>query len=107
MPVIILNDQNFEEEVMKSDKPVLVDMYAAWCPPCKLMHPIIEEIAEKFADRIKVGKLDVDENGEIAGLYKVESIPVLLIFKDGEIIDKKVGAMSKDDLEEKLNDLGL
>lgn len=107
MPVIILDDKNFEQEVMKSDQPVLVDMYSSWCPPCQLMHPIMDEIAEKFSGKIKVGKLNVEENREIPSLYKVEAIPALFIFQQGEIIDKMVGAVPIEVLEEKISKLEL
>ncbi len=105
MPVIILNDKNFNQEVMKSDLPILVDMYSEWCPPCQLMLPIVDEIAEKFNNKIKVGKLCVDENDEIAALYKIEAVPCLYIFKNGEIVDKIVGAVPIETLEAKINAL--
>ena len=105
MPAIILNDKNFNQEVMKSDLPILVDMYSEWCPPCQLMLPIIDEIAEKFSGKIKVGKLCVDENDEIAALYKIEAVPCLYIFKDGEIIDKMVGPVAAEELERKIGAL--
>ena len=89
------NDANFESEVLKSDKPVLVDFFAEWCGPCKALAPIIEEIANEKAD-IKVGKLNVDESPETAKKYKVMSIPFIAYFKNGEIVSKLVGAHDKD-----------
>ncbi len=105
MEVVILSDKNFKQEVMESKLPVLVDMYSEWCPPCQLMLPIVAEIAEKFSDKIKVGKLNVEENEEIPALYRVEAVPVLYIFKDGEIIHKMVGAVPIEILEEKIKGL--
>ncbi|MFH1657494.1 MAG: thioredoxin [bacterium] len=92
MSVIILTDQNFDAEVIKNEELVLVDMYSEWCPPCQLMHPIIEELAEKLTGKIKVGKLDVDANEKTASFYKIKTIPTFLIFKKGEVVQKTVGA---------------
>jgi len=105
MPEVILNNQNFEEEVLKSDKPVLVDFYATWCPPCQMIAPIIEELAEEYRGKIKIGKLKVDQNQEIAQKYEVMSVPTLIIFKDGEIIEQLVGLRSKEELKERLDNL--
>lgn len=95
-------DQNFEQEVLKSDKPVLVDFWAAWCGPCQMMGPIIEELAEEVKDKYKVGKLNVDENRETASKYGIMSIPTLIIFKDGKEVRQFVGVQSKENLEEEL-----
>jgi thioredoxin 1 len=95
-------DQNFDQEVIKSDKPVLVDFWAAWCGPCQMMGPIIDELAEKMTDKVKIGKLNVDENRETAGKYNVMSIPTLIIFKDGKIAKQLVGVQAKESLEEEL-----
>lgn len=86
--------ENFEEEVLKSDIPVLVDFYADWCPPCKMMAPLVEKIAEEFDGRLKVGKLDVDANENIGQQYKVFNIPAFKIFKDGQEVSGWVGSSS-------------
>ncbi|NQT57470.1 MAG: thioredoxin [Bacteroidetes bacterium] len=99
MSEITLTVDNFEKEVLKSDKPVLVDFWAAWCMPCKMIGPIIAEIAEAHADKVKVGKLNVDEHGEIAQKYNIISIPSILVFKDGEVVNQRVGAGSRQMIE--------
>ena len=101
MNVIELNSSNFEEEVLKSDKTVLIDMYATWCGPCKMQAPIIDEIAEEKTE-IKVGKIDIDEAPEIAEKYGVMSIPTLLIIKNGEVSKQFVGLTKKEDIEASL-----
>ncbi|KAA3662377.1 MAG: thioredoxin [Calditrichaeota bacterium] len=98
-----ITDNNFEQEVLKSDKPVLVDFWAEWCGPCKMIGPIIEELAGEYSDSIKIGKLNVDEHGAIAGNYGIRSIPTLLIFKDGEIADTIIGAVPKAELKRHLD----
>lgn len=102
MSVIVLSEQNFEEEVKKSDKKVLVDFYADWCGPCKMMAPAIEAISEEVADIAKVGKVNVDDEPELAEEFGVMSIPTLLIFENGEVIHKHVGVTSKEQLLEEL-----
>lgn len=97
MAVIKLTAQNFEEEVMQSDKPVLVDFYADWCGPCKMMSPIVEEISDEKADA-KVCKLNIDEEMEIAQKYGVMSIPTFMVFKDGKVAKKDMGAKAKTDV---------
>jgi len=99
MSEITLTVDNFEKEVLKSDKPVLVDFWAAWCMPCKMIGPIVAEIAEAHSEKVKVGKLNVDEQGEIAQKYNIISIPSLLVFKDGEVVNQKVGAGSRQMIE--------
>jgi thioredoxin 1 len=89
-------DANFEQEVLKSDKPVLVDFWADWCAPCRMIAPTVEVIAEQFADRAKVGKLNVDQNLSVTGRYNIRGIPTLLLFKNGQIQEQVVGATSKD-----------
>ncbi len=99
---ITLDDSNFEEEVINSDVPVLVDFWAAWCGPCRVIAPVIEELAEEFEGRIKIGKLDVDFNPQTAMRFNVRSIPTLLIFKDGQVADQLVGAAPKHQLTRRL-----
>jgi len=96
---IKVNDANFEQEVLKSDIPVLVDFWAQWCAPCLMVAPIIEEIAEEYKEKLKVCKVNVDEAPRAASSYNIMSIPTLAIFKDGRIIDKIIGVVSKVQLE--------
>ncbi|MCB1154964.1 MAG: thioredoxin [Deltaproteobacteria bacterium] len=98
--VVQLTDENFGTEVLKSDVPVLVDFWAPWCGPCRMVGPIVEELAGQYAGRIKVGKLNVDDNQITATNYKVRGIPTLLLFKNGEVADQMVGAAPKPKLEE-------
>ncbi|CUS80618.1 thioredoxin [Candidatus Kryptobacter tengchongensis] len=100
--IIELTDLNFEDEVLKSDKLVLVDFWAEWCAPCRMIAPIIEEIANEYADRLKVGKLNVDYNPKTAMKYGIMSIPTLLLFQNGRVIEQIVGAMPKKNLLAKL-----
>ncbi len=95
-------DGNFEEEVLNSDVPVLVDFYADWCGPCKMIAPIVEALAKDYDGKVKIGKLDVDSNGATAQKYKVMSIPTIILFKDGKAVDTLVGAVPKQQLEAKL-----
>ena len=92
-------DQNFDQEVLKSDKPTLVDFWAPWCGPCQVMGPVIEELAKEIADKAKVGKLNVDENPDTSSKYGIMSIPSLKIFKDGKVVQEFVGVQSKDTLK--------
>lgn len=94
--------QNFEQEVLKASEPVLVDFYADWCGPCKSMAPIVEQIAGEMDGKVRVGKLNIDEQMDIAQKYGVMSIPTFIIFKDGQPADTSVGVMSKTELENKL-----
>lgn len=96
-------DGNFNKEALEADKPVLVDFYADWCGPCKMMSPIIEELAKDYEGEIIIGKLNTDENPNTTAQYKVMSIPTMILFKDGKELDKVVGAVSKDTLVEKLD----
>ena len=94
---------NFEEEVLKSDVPVLVDMFATWCGPCKMMAPVVAQLAEEYEGTVKVGKLDIDQNVDIAAKYKIMSVPTFLVIKDGEVKAKLIGAVSKEELVEAID----
>ena len=98
MGVLKLEEKNFEEEVLKAEGKVLVDFYADWCGPCKMMLPIIDEISEEMKDNLKVGKINVDENQELAIKYNVMSIPTIMIFENGNLIKTFVGVTNKDDI---------
>jgi thioredoxin 1 len=98
-------DLNFDNEVLQSDLPVLVDFYADWCGPCKMMAPVIDELSSQYEGKAKIGKLNVDQNGTTAQKYRVMSIPTLLLIKDGKVIDTMVGAVPKQQLEEKLKSI--
>ena len=100
---IELNDTNFESEVLKSDLPVLVDFWAPWCGPCRLLGPIVEEIAKNYDGKLKVGKLNVDDNSQSAIQYGIMSIPSLLFFKGGQVVDQIIGAVPKQHFVEKIN----
>lgn len=100
--MIILNEANFEVEALRSEQPVLVDFFATWCPPCRKLAPIVEEIAEDYAGRVKVAKLNIDEARSVAIKYGVSSIPTLILFKNGEPIDRIVGYVPKQDVEKLL-----
>ena len=100
-----MTDDNFDQEVLGSSQPVLVDFFADWCGPCKMQAPIIEQLAEEIDDKAKIGKLDVDANPAIAQKYEVMSIPTLIIFKDGQVVERLTGLQSKDVLWEKFNSL--
>ena len=94
----IFKEDNFDQEVLQSDIPVLVDFYADWCSPCKMMAPIVEEIGEEYKGKVKVGKLNIDDNMKIAQKYNIMTIPTLTVFKNGEPVQSFSGVRSKDDL---------
>ncbi|MDP1833347.1 MAG: thioredoxin [Candidatus Moranbacteria bacterium] len=98
-------DQNFEQEVLKSDKPVLVDFWAPWCGPCQMMGPIISDLATEMGDRAKIGKLNVDENPDTAAKFGIMSIPSIKIFKGGKVVKEFVGVQNKDSLKTELGSL--
>ena len=100
-----MNDSNFEEVVLKAEHPVLVDFWAEWCGPCKMMLPIVEEISKEFEGKITVAKVDVDSSQGTAAKFGIRNIPTILFFKGGSVVDKQVGAVPKNSLVEKINKL--
>ena len=98
--IVYTNDDSFDADVLQSDKPVLLDLWAEWCGPCKMIAPLLDEAAEEFADRLTVAKLNIDENPITPPKYGIRSIPTLMLFKDGAVHAQKIGAMSKSQLAE-------
>jgi len=99
---IAVTDSNFDNEVLKSDTPVLVDFWAEWCGPCRMIGPIVDQMAQEYEGKAKFAKLDVDNNPEVSIKYGIRSIPALLIFKDGEVVDQVIGAVPKSHLKKQL-----
>ena len=100
---LTFTDSEFDKDVLNSTEPVLVDFWAEWCGPCRMMAPTIDQIATEYAGKAKVGKLDVDSNVQTAGRYQIRGIPTLLVFKGGKVVDQKVGAVGKGDLKKMLD----
>ena len=100
---ITVTDQNFEEEVINSEVPVLIDFWATWCAPCRMIAPIVEELAKEYDGKVKITKMDVDSNQQTAAKYGIMSIPTLLVMKKGEIVDKVIGAVPKSQITAKLD----
>jgi thioredoxin 1 len=101
--VLQLDDSLFDSEVLKSDIPVLVDFWAPWCGPCRILAPLVEEISSSYSGRIKVGKLNVDENHETTMKYGIRSIPTIIIFKNGQVFEQVIGAVPKTEIERLIN----
>ena len=102
---LAFNDSNFQDEVLNSEIPVLVDFYADWCGPCKMMSPVVDELSREYEGRLKVGKVNVDENTNVAQQYRVMSIPTILLIKNGQVVDQVVGAVPKAQLTGKIDSI--
>jgi len=100
MSDLILTDQNFSEEVLKNQKPILVDFWAEWCMPCQMIDPILQEIAQEFGEKIRIGKLDVDKNPLISATFSIDAIPALILFKNGKVVQRFRGVQAKQVIEE-------
>jgi thioredoxin len=103
--IVTLTDSNFDQEVTKSAQPVLVDFWAEWCGPCKMLAPILDELATEYDGKVKIGKVNIDDHQNLAGQYRITSIPTLLIFKGGQVVDQVVGLRSKKDFKAKLDQI--
>ena len=104
--VVEFTDSNFESEVLKSDQPVLVDFWAEWCMPCRMLAPTIDKIAERYVGKVKVGKVDTDSNREVAMKYQISAIPTVILFKDGQVAQKFVGLKQEKEFKEAIDSLG-
>jgi thioredoxin 1 len=104
--IVEFTDSNFETEVLQSDKPVLVDFWAEWCMPCRMLAPTIDKIAESYADKVKVGKVDTDSNREVAIKYQISAIPTVILFKNGQVAQKFVGLKQEREFKEAIDSLG-
>lgn len=104
MALLHLTESNFKKEVLESDLPVLVDFWATWCGPCKMVAPLLEELAREYQGKIKIGKLNVDENSKITAHYGIMSIPTLIFFKKGKVMEQVVGALSRAELKKKIEE---
>lgn len=105
MAEVTFKDDNFESEVLKHKGSVMVDFHAPWCGPCKMMAPVVEKLSKEYDGKVKIGKLDIDENADTATKYEVQSIPTIIFFKDGEVVEKLIGFQSEESLKEKLDSL--
>ena len=105
MALLNITDKNFKEEVLNSPLPVLVDFWAAWCGPCKILAPIIEELVKEYMGKIKIGKLNVDENQTIPTRYGIMSIPTIIFFKDGKILNQSAGVLTRQQLKQKIEEI--
>ncbi len=99
MSVLTLTEENFDKEVLQSDVPVLVDFWATWCAPCRMIAPVIDALAEEYKGKLKVGKVNVDENSQLAIRYGIRAIPTLLLFKEGKVVEQMVGVQPKDTIK--------
>ena len=101
--VVEFNDQNFDSDVLGAGSPVLVDFWAVWCGPCKAIAPIVEEVANDYSGKVKVGKMDIDSNNQVAMRYGIRSIPTLMLFNKGEVVDQVIGNVGKESIESMIN----
>ena len=101
--ILEITDANFDQTVLKSDRPVMIDFWAAWCGPCRALAPIVDELAKQYGEKVVVGKMDVDKNTATPQRYGVRGIPTLLVFKNGQVVEQLVGYRSKDDIQKALN----
>ncbi len=105
MSEVVFTDKNFQDEALKAKGLVMVDFFATWCGPCKMMAPIVERLSEAYKGKVKIGKIDVDENPEVSGKHEIQSIPTTIFFKDGEMVEKLVGFQSEEALKIKIESL--
>lgn len=105
MADVVFTDQNFQDEVLKATQPVLVDFWAPWCGPCRIVSPVVEELAKEYAGKLKVGKLNVDDNQQVSGQYGIMSIPTLAFFKNGQVVKTIIGAQGKEALKRAVDEV--